>query len=80
MGLDMYDNIPALLKQRLNWVAWGIRGAPPKAPFIPSSLLAGHPAPAKAGDPGTWDSFDHAARCVVRGLARMSATRLPLKI
>jgi putative DNA primase/helicase len=71
-----------MLKQRLNWVVWGIRGAPPggvsarhgewseKAPFIPSSLLAGHPAPAKAGARGTWDSYGHAVRCVSRGLAR----------
>jgi putative DNA primase/helicase len=59
-----------MLKERQNWVAWGIREAPPKSPFIPSSLLAGRPAPAKAGIPKTWDSYAHAALCAARGIAR----------
>ena len=66
----LYDNIPAILKQRRNWVAWGIRGAPLKAPFKPTSLLTGKPSPAKAGIPETWGSYQAAVMCVRRGLAR----------
>ena len=70
----LYGNIPALLKQCPNWVAWGIRDAPPnmtpKAPFNPASLLSGRPLPAKAGVPGTWGSYQAAAECVKRRLAQ----------
>lgn len=65
-----YDNIPAQLRQRPNWVAWGIRDAPLKAPFHPSSLLSGKPFPAKAGVRETWGSYETAVECVRRGLAR----------
>ena len=65
-----YDNIPPLLKHHPNWVAWGIRGAPPKIPYNPASLLSGNPQPAKAGIPETWGSFHTAAECVKRGLAK----------
>ena len=71
---QLYNNIPALLKQRPNWVAWGIRDAPPdmtpKAPFNPTSLLSGRLLPAKAGVPRTWGSYQAAAECVKRGLAQ----------
>ena len=67
---NQYRNIPAILKQRPNWVAWGIRDAPPKSPFKPTSLLSGRPQPAKAGVPETWGSYQAAAVCVARGLAR----------
>ena len=70
MNLHFYDNIPAQLRQRPNWVAWGIRDAPPKSPFNPASLLAGRPFPAKAGVRETWGSYETAAECVRRGLAR----------
>ena len=33
----LYNNIPALLKLRPNWVAWGIRDSPLKSPFNPAS-------------------------------------------
>ncbi len=65
-----YANIPAMLKQRPNWVVWGISGAPPKAPFEPRSLLAGRIVPAKAGIASTWGRYHHAGECVRRGLAR----------
>jgi len=66
----LYNNIPALLKQHHNWVAWGIRDSPPKSPFNPVSLLLGRPAPAKAGIKETWGSYQSAALCVKRGLAQ----------
>ena len=66
----LYDNIPALLKQRPNWVAWGVRDSPPKAPFNPASLLGGRPFPAKAGVRETWGSYQQAAECVMRGMAQ----------
>ena len=66
----LYDNIPALLKQRPNWVAWGIRDAPPKSPYNPASLLSGRPLTAKAGVRETWGSYQAAAECVRRGLAQ----------
>lgn len=65
-----YDNIPLMLKQRPNWVVWGIRAAPLKSPFNPASLLAGRPSPAKAGVRETWDSYHTAVECVKRGLAQ----------
>jgi putative DNA primase/helicase len=68
--LNLYGNIPEMLKERPNWVAFGIRDAPPKAPYNPRSLLAGGFAPAKAGARETWGTFEDAARCVARGLAR----------
>jgi len=68
--LDLYDNIPAMLKEHPNWVAWGIRGAPLKSPFDPASLLSGRPLPARAGVRETWGSFQEAAGCVKLGLAR----------
>jgi putative DNA primase/helicase len=64
-----YDNIPPPLTRRPNWVVWGLPNAPPKAPFNPASLLAGRPAPAKAGVKETWDAYESAAECVRRGLA-----------
>ena len=71
--LHRYDNIPPMLKQRPNWVAWGIRDAPMKVPvktpFNPDSLLSGKPFPAKAGNHKTWSSYQNAAECVERGLA-----------
>lgn len=66
----LYDNIPALMKQCPNWVAWGIRGAALKSPFNPASLLCGRPSPAKAGVQKTWGSYQSAAECVKKGLAR----------
>ena len=66
----LYENIPDILKQRPNWVAWGIRDAPPKSPFNPTSLLSGRPLPAKAGVKETWSSYQNAVECVKRGLAR----------
>jgi putative DNA primase/helicase len=66
----LYDNMPPLLKRKPNWVVWGFPNAPPKSPFIPSSLLAGRPAPAKAGVRETWRTYQAAAECVARGLAR----------
>jgi len=68
--MHLYDNIPAQLRQRPNWVAWGIRDAPPKSPFNPASLLSGKPFPAKAGVRETWGRYEAAAECVRRGLAR----------
>ena len=71
-----YGNIPPMLKRHPNWVAWGIHDrssaatAPPKAPFNPASLLAGRPAPAKAGVRETWSSYQSAVECVRRGLAQ----------
>jgi len=65
----LYDNIPALLKQHPNWVAWGIRGAPLKSPYNPVSLLSGRLSPAKAGVRETWSSYQAAAECVKRGFA-----------
>ena len=67
---NSYDNIPIILKQRPNWVAWGIRGAPLKSPFNPESLLTGKFSPAKAGICGTWSSYQAAVECVRRGLAQ----------
>ena len=67
---NLYENIPDILKQRQNWVAWGIRDAPPKSPFNPASLLAGRPFPAKAGVKETWSSYENAAECVSRGIAQ----------
>jgi len=65
-----YDNIPPTLKLRPNWVVWGIKDAPPKAPFDPASLLAGRPSPAKAGVKETWSSYKYAVECVRSGLAK----------
>ena len=68
--LNLYDNIPALLIGRPNWVAWGVRGAPLKSPFDPESLLSGRPTPAKAGVRETWGSYKAAVECVQRGHAQ----------
>ena len=65
-----YGNIPALLKQRPNWVVWGLPGAEPKAPFEPRCLLANRQIPAKAGRPETWGRYHQASECVRRGLAQ----------
>jgi primase-polymerase (primpol)-like protein len=59
-----YNNTLVLLKQHPNWVAWGIRGAPPKIPCNPASLLSDNPQPAKAGIPETWGNYHTAAECV----------------
>ena len=67
---NLYTNIPHILKQHSNWVAWGIRDAPPKSPFNPSALLSGRPLPAKAGVKETWSSYENAVECVRCGLAR----------
>jgi len=64
------NNIPTLLKQKPNWVAWGILDTPPKSPFNPTSLLSGRPLPAKAGVRETWGSYQAAAKCLRRGLAQ----------
>jgi putative DNA primase/helicase len=72
----LYDNIPALLKSRPNWVVWGVHGRSPadtpplKAPFNPASLLLGRFSPAKAGVRETWNTYESAVDCVRRGFAR----------
>ena len=65
-----YRNIPALLKQRPNWVVWGIHDAPVKAPFNPTKLLSGIPSPAKAGIRETWGDYPSAVDCTNCGLAQ----------
>jgi putative DNA primase/helicase len=65
-----YDNIPAILTAKPNWVVWGVVGEPLKAPFQPGSLLRLTTIPAKSGVPETWGGFEQAALCVSRGLAR----------
>ena len=67
---NTYKNIPPFLLRQHQWVAWGIRDAPQKAPFQPQSLLAGRPEAAKAGVLETWGSYDNAVKCVERGLAQ----------
>ena len=66
----LYDNIPIMLKQCPNWVAWGIRGSPLKSPFNPESLLAGNVFFAKAGMKETWGSYQNAVECVRCGKAQ----------
>ena len=68
--MNTYSNIPALLKQRPNWVVWGLPDAPPKAPFEPRGLLHNRQIPAKAGQPETWGRYHQASECVRRGLAQ----------
>lgn len=65
-----YGNIPAILKQRPNWVVWGVSDAEAKAPFEPRGLLANRQIAAKAGSPETWGRYHQASECVRRGLAR----------
>jgi putative DNA primase/helicase len=67
---ELYDNIPVELKQRPNWVVWGVGDAPPKSPFNPANLPAGRFSLAKAGVKETWNTYESAAECVARGLAR----------
>lgn len=68
--MNQFENIPALLKEQHQWVVWGIPGKFPKAPFQPDNLLKLRAVPAKSGIPETWSSFEAAAECVRRGLAR----------
>ena len=72
--LHLFNNIPEMLKQKPNWVVWGVRDAPadmtPKAPFNPVSLLSGKMSPARAGVRETWGSYQAAVECVSRGLAQ----------
>jgi len=67
--MSQYSNIPAILKEKQQWVVWGIVGEPPKAPFNPESLLKLNAVPAKSGIPETWGAFNSASECVRRGLA-----------
>ena len=66
----IFGNMPELLKEHHNWVVWGIRDAPPKAPFNPGRVLSGRFTPARAGVRDTWGSYQDAAECVAQGLAR----------
>ena len=68
--MNQYFNIPDLLKQQPQWVVWGVVGEALKAPFQPENLLRLRAVPAKSGVPETWGTFENAARCVERGLAR----------
>lgn len=70
MAMSRYDNIPGILKQKLQWVVWGVPGEFPKAPFNPHSLLKLKTVPAKSGIAETWGSFEAAEKCVKQGLAR----------
>ena len=65
-----YNNIPEILKQRPQWVVWGIPGEPPKSPFRPDSLLRLTTVPAKSGVRETWSSYENAVECVRHGLSR----------
>ena len=66
----LYKKIPKILKERPNWVVWGIPGEPPKAPFNPVSLLSGNPKPAKANIRETWSRYESAVDCVNCKLAQ----------
>jgi putative DNA primase/helicase len=65
-----YQNIPDILRVKPNWVVWGVAGEPLKAPFNPAALLRLSTVPAKSGVPDTWGSFEAAAECVSKGLAK----------
>lgn len=65
-----YESMPELLRAQTNWVVWGVVDEPLKAPFQPDSLLRLTAIPAKSGIPETWGTFEKAALCVSRGLAR----------
>ena len=67
---NLYKNIPSFLKQQNNWVAWGLEGAQPKAPYNPESLISRNPTPAKAGIQETWGSYNAAVECVNGKLAQ----------
>jgi putative DNA primase/helicase len=67
--MNKYDNIPATLTVKPNWVVWGVTGEPLKVPFQPESLLRLSTVPAKSGVPETWGAFETAVQCVQRGLA-----------
>jgi putative DNA primase/helicase len=67
--MNRYNNIPAVLTAKQNWVVWGVVGEPLKSPFQPESLLRLSIIPAKSGVPGTWGTFEAAEGCVKRGLA-----------
>ena len=67
--MQKYYNIPLLLRERPNWVVWGIHNAPPKAPFNPQSVLAGRLTAAKAGIKETWGNYNASVECVSRGFA-----------
>jgi putative DNA primase/helicase len=68
--ISNYQNIPDLLREKPNWVVWGVVGEPLKAPFQPDSLLRLSTVPAKSGVRETWGGFEQAALCVSKGLAR----------
>jgi len=66
----IFENIPDMLKERQNWVVWGISEAAPKVPFSPDSILSGRMSAARAGIGRTWGRYQDAAECVALGLAR----------
>jgi putative DNA primase/helicase len=67
--MNPFDNIPAILTEKPNWVVWGVVGEPTKAPFQPNYLARFTTVPAKSGVPETWGTFAAAVDCVNKGLA-----------
>lgn len=61
-----FENIPAELKARPQWVVWRMEtrdGKPTKIPYNPAKLNM----KARANEPGTWGSFEQAVRVFKRG-------------
>lgn len=58
-------NIPETLQQIPQWVVWGVPGHPVKCPVNPVTMDR-----AKAGQPGTWGSFEQAVKRVQAGQAK----------
>jgi putative DNA primase/helicase len=68
--MNLYNDIPDVMKKQHQWVVWGVPGELPKIPYNPKELLKLNAEPAKSGVPVTWSTFDDATKCVSMGLAK----------
>ena len=68
--MNLYNDIPDVMKKHRHWVVWGVPGELPKVPYNPKELLRLNPVPAKSGVPASWSTFEDAEKCVSMGLAK----------
>jgi len=68
--VENLKNIPEIMKQQKQWVAWGVPCQKITVPYSPAPLINFRPQCAKPGVPETWGKYPTAVQCVVHGLAK----------
>jgi len=68
--VENFKNIPEILRNQKQWVAWGVPCQKITVPYSPAPLINFRPQCAKSGVPETWGKYPTAVQCMEHGLAK----------